>query len=442
MSLAPKLGLMNALMLVVGSVVGAGIFTTSGFLAAELPQGAAFVLVWIVGGALTLAGALTYAEMGGMFPRAGGDYQFLKEAYGPWAGFVLGWLAFLVVNPGSIAALAIALAGYAGDVVPLGGAWGKTAFALGTIAVLSAINVRGVKWAGAAQDVMTIASIALIAGLVALGLASGKGDLSHFATSDAPFSFRAFTGPAMIAVIFTYSGWFASAYVASEVKRPERNVPLSMFLGTLVVTVLYVALNVFYLYALPLSAMKGEPNVAARASALLLGPHVSLAVTVTILLAIATCVNGTILTGARVTYAMAEDGVFWPLFKRVHPRFRTPHLGIWAQGALSMLLVLLGTFEQILSYVVFVMLLTSAAAGVALVVLRVRRPGAPRPYRTFGYPVTPFVFVVSYAWIAALVLLDKPAPSALGLVIAASGVPVYLYWSRKKHAKSSKEMLP
>jgi basic amino acid/polyamine antiporter, APA family len=430
-SLSPKLGLVNALMLVVGSVVGAGIFTTSGFLAAELSQGWAFVLVWIVGGALTLAGALTYAEMGGMFPRAGGDYQYLKEAYGPWAGFVLGWLAFLVVNPGSIAALSIALASYTADVVPLGGEWGRKAFAFGAIAVLSAVNVRGVKWAGVAQDVMTIASIALIAVLVALGLASGRGDPAHFTASSAPFSLRAFTGPAMIAVIFTYSGWFASAYVASEVRRPERNVPLSMFLGTLVVTALYVALNVLYLYAMPLSAMKGAPNAAARASALLLGPGVSLAVTVTILLAIATCVNGTILTGARVTYAMAEDGLFWPLFRSVHPRFGTPHLGIWVQGALSMLLVLLGTFDQILSCVVFVMLLTSIAAGVALVVLRVRRPGAPRPYRTLGYPLTPFLFVGSYVWIAALVLLDKPVPAAIGLGIAASGVPIYLYWSRR-----------
>jgi len=422
-----NLTLRNAIMLVVGNVVGAGIFTTSGFLASELGHPLLFVGVWVAGGLLTLCGALTYAELGAMFPRAGGDYQFLKEAYGPLAGFLLGWLSFWVISPGSIAALAIALAGHLPglgglpDLQPLVGVC--------VIALLSWINFRGVRLAGNTQDLVTAGSLLLLLALVIGGLAFGAGDTAHFGAAPTPTA-TVISGSAMIAVIFTYSGWFASAYVGSEVERPERNVPLSLLVGTLVVTVLYTAINVVYLYALPLAEMRGATNVAELAASRLFAAPVAIPLAAAIVLAIAGCVNASVMTGARVCFAMARDRVFFAGLGAVHPRHGTPHWAILIQALIAGVLVAIGTFEEILGYVVFAMLLASIAAGVALFVLRVRRPAAERPYRTAGYPVVPAIFVLSYAAIAAAIAWDQPLTSAIGVGMALTGVPFYFIWRR------------
>lgn len=420
-------------MLVVGNVVGAGIFTTSGLLASELPHPATFIGVWVLGGLLTLAGALTYAELGAMFPRAGGDYQFIKEAYGPLAGFLHGWLSFWIINPGSIAALSIALVGYLPG-LPVGGNETVTRlFALGVIFCLTALNYRSTRLASSTQSIVTVGSIVLLAGLIVGGAIKGTGDLSHFSATEAAGSslFR-IPGSAMIAVFFTYSGWFAAAYVGSEVLRPEKNVPLALVIGTLVVTALYTGVNAIYLYAISLSEMGRVTEIAvARMAALrLFGPSAAEMVSVAIVLAIASCINGTLMTGARVCFAMGEDGVFWRRLRSVHSRFATPHIAVATQGTLAGALVIMGTFSQLLGYVVFAMMLASIATGVAHLWLRFRRPHDARPYRTAGYPFVPIVFIVAYGWFAASIAIERPVTSLVGTGLALTGVPAFFLWKR------------
>jgi APA family basic amino acid/polyamine antiporter len=433
LALKRELGLTDAVLLVVGNVVGAGIFTTSGFLAGEVPQPLWFVGIWVLGGLLTLCGALTYAELAGMFPRTGGDYQFLKEAYGTWAGFLLGWVNFWIIIPGSIAALSLALVGYVKPFIPSGGMAAQGGLPLLVIAVLAVVNYRGIRWGGTTQNFFTLGTLMLLGAFVLGGLVWGNGDWGHFAApARAPSLTTALFGPAMIAVIFTYSGWFASAYVGEEVRDPERNVPRSLIGGTLIVSVFYTLMNVVYLYAIPLAEMKGAVNVGQMAAGRLFPPIFSLAVSLAIILAIVSSINATLLAGARIFYAMAEDRIFWGWLKQLHPRFQTPHRAIVSQALLAGILVLLGTFDQLLSYVVLIMLLASIATGAAQPILRRRRPGSQRPYRTWGAPLVPLVFVAAYLWIAWQITWGKPATSLLGLLIALSGLPFYFFWAGKK----------
>lgn len=433
MQLKRRLNLFDATLLVIGNVVGAGIFTTSGFLAGELPQPLLFVAIWVIGGLLTLCGALTYAEMAGMFPRSGGDYQFLKEAYGPWAGFLLGWVSFWVITPGSIAVLSIAMVAYIKGFLPFHFALSEKFLAVGIIFLLSFINYRGVRLSGTVQDIFTLGNLLIILALILGGLTSGNGNWQHFTTaSSASLPFPKLFGPAMIAVLFTYSGWFASAYIGAEVKNPERNLPFSLLLGTIIVTLFYTAINLVYLYALPLSQLKGTVNVAQVTAGTLFNPRVAQIVSLSIILAISGSINATILGGTRIYYAMAEDKVFWSPLKRLHPKYGTPHFSILSQMILACILVSLGTFGQLLSYVVFVMLLSSIAAGVAHFILRLRKPDLPRPYRTGAYPVVPLLFICSYIWIAAKIAFAEPRPSVVGLLIALSGLPFFIWLKSKR----------
>ena len=431
MSLPRSLTLFSATMLVVGNVVGAGIFTTASFLAGQVAQPSVFLLVWVVGGLLTLCGTFTYAELGAMFPRAGGDYQYLKEAYGPLAGFLLGWLAFWVISPGSIAALSIGMVGYmpwSSKVGPLA----QKAMAAGVVVVLSGLSYRGTRLARTIQDWATLLSVVLLVALVLGGVLWGRGDVAHFRSSVAwAGTLPLLSGSALIAVVFTYSGWFASAYLGSEIEHPRRNLPLSLLIGTAIVTVLYAAVNATYLYALPLGEMVGAMNVAQLTAERLLPARLAGLVGLAILFAIASCINASIMAGARICYAMARDGIFWARLGSVHPRHDTPHMAIVAQGVLSLALVALGTFDALLGYVVFAMLLTCIATGLAQIVLRLRRPRLPRPFRTPAYPLLPVIFISGYLWIAASVLVDQPLPSLLGLALAASGVPFYFWWRAK-----------
>ena len=440
MQLKRRLNLFDATLLVIGNVVGAGIFTTSGFLAGELPQPLLFVAIWVIGGLLTLCGALTYAEMAGMFPRSGGDYQFLKEAYGPWAGFLLGWVSFWVITPGSIAVLSIAMVAYIKGFFPLHYVLSEKFLAVAIIFLLSFINYRGVRLSGTVQDIFTLGNLLIMLALISGGLTSGNGNWQHFASaSSASLPFPKLFGPAMIAVLFTYSGWFASAYIGAEIKNPERNLPLSLLLGTIIVTVIYTAMNLVYLYAVPLSQLKGNVNVAQLTAETLFNPRIAQVVSLSIILAISGSINATILGGTRIYYAMAEDKIFWSPLKKLHPKYGTPHLSILSQMILACILVSLGTFGQLLSYLVFVMLLSSIAAGAAHFILRLRKADLPRPYRTGAYPVVPLLFICFYIWIAAQIAYSKPLTSIAGILIALSGLPFYL-WLKTKRLREENKM--
>lgn len=431
MQLKRELNLSDATLLVIGNVVGAGIFTTSGFLAGELPHPLLFIGIWILGGLITLCGALTYAELGGMFPKAGGDYQFLKSGYGLWAGFLLGWVNFWIIIPGSIAALALALVSYLNPLFALSDPlWGKV-LAVAVIVVFSWINYRGIRWGGTTQDFFTLGALIILILFVFGGLTFGEGNWYHFSTASSPsIPLSKLFGSAMIAIIFTYSGWFASTYLGAEIKNPERNLPLSLLIGTAVVAILFTLMNVVYLYALPLSELRGAVNVGQVAAAALFNSTIAALISAAIILAICSSINATVMSGSRIFYAMSEDKIFWSFLKNLHPRFGTPYLAIVSQAVLAIFMVCLGTFGQLLSYVVFVMIAVSIATGVAHLILRRKNPEIIRPYRTWGYPVVPVLFILVYCWISGQILLEKPSTSLIGLLLAVSGLPFYFFWMK------------
>lgn len=433
MKLERSLTLFDAVLLIVGNVVGVGIFTTSGFLAGELSHPWLFVGVWVLGGILTIFGALTYAEMAGMYPFAGGDYHFLKAAYGKWAGFLLGWVSFWIIGPGSIAALAIALASYLN---PILGIEGKTALKLAATAVIiffAAVNYLGIRPGGAIQDLFSAGTVAFLLAMILGGFLFGKGDWRNFTPQNAaPLEVSVLFASPMIAVIFTYSGWFASTYIGSEIKNPKRNLPLSLLIGTFVVAALYTLVNLLYLYAANVEKLAGTVNVAQFALHNLFGPAIAGAVSIPIILAVASSINATVLTGPRIFYAMAQDGTFWQSLKKLHPRYNTPHIAIVSQAAIASVLVAMGTFDQLLGWVVFVMLISSIAAGTAVFVLRWKLPGAERPYTTWGYPIVPMLFVGAYLWIAFQVASSRPMLSLYGILFTIAGLPFFYLWSRKR----------
>ena len=429
MQLKRDLTLSDATLLVVGNVIGAGIFTTSGFLAGELPQPLFFIGIWILGALITFFGALTYAELAGMFPKAGGDYQFLKAGYGHWAGFLLGWINFWIIIPGSIAALSLAAVSYLKPLLFLNDPLLEKSLALGIIFFFSWINYRGIRWGGTTQDLFTLGSLIMLMIFVAGGLAFGNGSWDHFTVVSSPTPpVSKIFGSAMIAIIFTYSGWFASAYLGSEIKNPERNLPLSLLLGTAIVGILYTLINVTYLYALSLSELTGAVNVGQVTAAALFNSTVSTVISVAIILAICSSINANIMAGSRIFYAMSEDKIFWSFLKILHPRFGTPHLAILSQTFLAAGLVCLGTFNQLLSYVVFVMIVVSIATGAAHLILRWKKPELCRPYRTWGFPVVPVLFIIVYLWIGGQIIMEKPLTSLEGLLLAISGLPFYFFW--------------
>ncbi len=440
MSLKRELSLYDAVLLIVGNVIGAGIFTTSGFLAGELPDPYRFIGIWIIGGLLTICGALTYAELAALFPLAGGDYQYLKAAYGAWAEFLLGWTSFWIIGPGSSAALAIALVTYLHSILPPVGAIPGKLMAIVLILAFTFVNIRGVRPGKTIQDLVTFGALLLLVVMIIAGLSIGNGNWSNFSTTGTGHgTWATMLGTPMIAVLFTYSGWFASAYLGSEIRNPERNLPRSLIIGTLLVTVVYTLINAVYLYALPLPDLAGSVNVAQTALGALFNPAVADLIAIPIVLAIAASINATILTGARVSYAMAEDKIFWSACGALHPVYNTPHVALLSQSAIAILLVILGSFEQLLSYVVFIMILSCLATGIALFVIRRRRPDLPRPYRTWGYPVVPLLFIAAYGIIAWQIARANPLAALLGIALALSGLPLYHRWvNRENHQAAAR----
>jgi basic amino acid/polyamine antiporter, APA family len=425
----------DAVMIVVGNVVGVGIFTTTGFIAAELPDARLIMGAWLLGGILTILGALAYGELGAAFPRAGGDYVYLREAYGPLAGFLVGWVGFFIINPGSIAALGLGLSEYLLPLVvrdPAAiGTGMKNGVALGAIICFSLVNYISLRWSSRAQNLVSGLNLLTMVLILAVGFLWGSGNWGHLSYRAPDAAFGGLFGPAMVSVFFTYSGWFVAAYVASEMKQPQRTLPLAMLSASLIVTVLYLLMNLFYLYALPVPAMAGVVDIARQASEALLGGGASIFFSIMIILGILGSLNSVILTAPRIYFAMARDRLFPRFVGRAHPRFRTPHQAVAVQAVVSAVMVLAGTFYQLLAYTVFFMLFTSLATVAGLFVLRLRRPGLERPFKVWGYPVTPLLFIAAYGWIGVRLFLYNPTNALIGIAIVLSGVPFYFFWQHK-----------
>lgn len=429
-------------LLTIGAMVGTGIFLAAGDVARAVPHPALVLGVWIAGGALTLAGALAYAELGAMYPRAGGLYHFVREAWGPLPAFLYGWTCLLVIMTGGIAAIGVGFGEYLGALAPAFSS-GRAVFALGgwsvsgaqlaaaaAIVLLTAINHFGVREGALVQNLFTVAKIAAIAALAAFGLAGG-GAPAAAATPPAALAFVApAIGVALVAALWTYDGWYALTFTASEMRAPSRDLPRALLTGVAVVTVLYVLLNVVYLRTLGAAGLAGSERPAEAAAAVLLGARGAAFVTFAVALSSFGCLAATILYASRLYAPMADDGVFPRVFGRIDARRHTPVAALWLQGAWAAALALTGGYTSLFTYVTFGSLLFHLLGGLALFRLRATRPAAPRPYRTHGHPLVPALFVGATLLLAGGTLASAPRESLLGLLVIASGLPAYAWWRR------------
>ncbi len=452
LGLRRALGVWSAAAIVVGTVIGSGIFLVPKNMILAVGSPGMVFAVWVVGGLLTLFGALSYAELSAMLPGAGGEYVYLREAYGPFWGFVYGWTQMWVAKSGSLATLAtgffLYLANFRPELnavwvtvpLPIGGngapleiRYGQI-LAAGVIAFLGLVNYFGVKIGGNVQVVVTIVKVGLIAAIIVIGLGGGHGTAANYGGGvPAPGGITGFFA-ALVAALWAYDGWNNVSMVASEVRRPQRNLPLALIAGTLGVIVIYLLANLAYFYVLAPQQVAGADRVASEMMRQILGGPGAAAVSIAAMISIFAALNGSILSGARVPFAMARDGLFFRPVAYIHPRFQTPSVSILALTGWACLLVLSGRYDQLYTYVIFASVILYAMATASVIVLRHKRPDLARPYKTLGYPVVPLLFVLAMASLVASTLWKSPRESLMGLVIIALGVPFYLHW--KRHART------
>jgi APA family basic amino acid/polyamine antiporter len=428
-----ELNTFDLTMIAVGSTIGSGIFLTPSSIAHALPSPVWIFGVWLLGGVMALSGALTFAELGAMMPRAGGVYVFLNEAYGGLAGFLYGWAYFLVVNTGGIAALAIAFATYLGFFIPLRPETVKIAGIAG-ILIVTAINVRGVRAGGMFSDIFTGLKLLAILGLIGVGFGYGSARTTDFAAPLATPAGEVWQalGVAMVGVLWSYGGWQHATFTAAEARNPSRSIPRALILAAAIVTAVYLLTMAAYLFLLTPAGMSASDRLATDAVGSVLGPVGAGAIALAIFISTFGTTGIYTLTAPRIYYAMAGDGVFFRKVAGLHPKYGTPVYAILLQSAWAAVLILFwGTFENLISYVVFTDWIFFGLAAASVFIFRRRLPDAARPYRTTGYPLTPLIFVRLSAWFVLNTFIEKPAQAWAGLAFLALGIPVYRYWRRR-----------
>ena len=450
-TLVRGLSLLDGVLLLVSGIIGSSIFLTAKDIAGPLPQPVLFLGVWVLGGVFSLFACVAFAELGSMFPDSGGQYVYLREAYGDLVAFLYGWMLFAVANGGTIAALSVASAAYMGQIVPVisqehvvFAAAGITftrahVVGLALIVVLTYVNVVGLRWGALLQNVSTWTKFTAMAAFVVLGFAIGKGNWGNFSghgmslTMDlSPGPFISALGVGLIAVFWAYDGWVYITWVAGEVKEPRRNVPLAMVLGVLAVGAIYMAMNMTYVYAMPLTEVAKHETIAHAAAATLFSPEAALWLSATIAISCFSAAATCTLSGARVYLAMAQDGVFFKLMAEIHPKWRTPAFSLIGQGIWAALLTVSGRYDQLYTYVIFGMVLSYTLTVIGLFILRWKRPDVPRPYRCTGYPWLPGIYVlIGGAW-TLNTIITRPKEALAGMGIILLGVPGYLYWKRSR----------
>jgi APA family basic amino acid/polyamine antiporter len=448
--LARDLGLSHAGAVVVGTIIGSGIFLVPTEMMQAVGSARLVYLAWVVGGLLSFFGALTYAELGAMKPQAGGEYVYVRDAYGPLAGFLYSWTWFLIAKPASIATITTGLVRiletfpvfsffsrdfftYSGISHPFTINYGQLV-AIGATLLISWLNYIGVRRAGEFQFLFTLLKVAIIVGIVAIGFSYSGGTWANFATE--------FTGAkggvagffaALVAALWAYDGWNDLNMVAGEIRNPQRNIPLSLIWGVATVGALYILVNAAVQYVLPAAAVAGSERPASDAVALVLGHAGASLVSAGMAVSMLVTLNGTIMSGARVPFAMARDGYFFKAMADVHPRFRTPSVAIAAQCGLAIVLLLLGgSFRQFFSLAIFAEWMFYMIAGSTVFVFRLREPHAERPYRVWGYPVVPALFVLASAALLYYTFTDNLKSSVGGCVVILAGVPVFYSFSRRR----------
>jgi APA family basic amino acid/polyamine antiporter len=462
------LGLLDATMLIMGSMIGGGIFIVSADIARAVQSPGLLLLIWLLSGLMTILGALSYGELSAAMPQAGGQYVFLKEAYGPVWGFLYGWTLFLVIQTGTIAAVAVSFARYLDVFVPLSKVLlqtdllGRTfmidlkqVVGVAVILLLSFLNCFGIRVGANVQNLFTFLKVVALMILIVLGLIFTGGSYSHFfplmpdqdslshivryfhqslspllPAESASLNLTLLFGVAMIGALFSLDAWNNVTFTAAEVKDPQKTLPLSLFLGTFLVALLFLLANMAYLHVLPIGQISATDKIAATVAHAILGPLGNGLVSFAILISTFGCLNGLILSGPRVYYAMARDKLFFNAVAQVHPKYHTPMKSLGAQAIWASLLTLSGTYSQLLTYVISTALLFYALTGYAVIVLRRVRPDFPRPYKVMGYPYLPLLYVMMAAVVLSCNLIGDPKNSWPGFIIIGIGLPAYAYWKR------------
>lgn len=460
-SLVRGLSLLDSVLLLVSGIIGSSIFLTAKDIAGPLPNPTLFFLVWVLGGVISLCACVAFAELGSMYPDSGGQYIYLREAYGDLVAFLYGWMLFAVANGGTIAALSVASAAYMGNIIPaisqqhvmfsLAGIPFTRAHAVGLvlIVILTYVNVFGLRWGALLQNVSTWTKFAAMAAFFVLGFAIGKGHWSNFSAQApgglsqglsmglSPGQLISALGVGLIAVFWAYDGWVYVTWVAGEVKDPRRNVPLAMILGVLVVGAIYLAMNMTYVYAMPLNEVAKYETIAYAAATKLFSPGAALWLSAMIAISCFSAAASCTLSGARVYLAMAQDGVFFRRMAVIHPKWRTPAFSLIGQGIWAAVLTVSGRYDQLYTFVIFGMVLSYTLTVIGLFILRWKRPDVPRPYRCTGYPWLPAIYVlVGVAW-TLNTIIQRPTEAFWGAAILLIGVPGYLYWKRRSRATTA-----
>lgn len=451
--LVKGLGLLDATTIVMGSMIGSGIFIVSADIARQVGSPGLLMVVWLVTAILTLCAALSYGELAAAMPHAGGKYVYLREAYGPLTGFLYGWTLFLVIQTGTVAAVAVAFAKFTGVLFPaisdanvllaLGPLRVTTlqALAIAILVFLTWWNTRGLRYGAILQNVFTITKTGALLGLILLGLllgsrsGAGAANLENFWPANLGWwEGLRLVGVATVGSLFASDAWYNVTFTGEEVRNPKRNLPLALTIGVLSVSALYLATNWVYLQVLPFEAIQNAPadRVGTAAAEVMLGPVARQVMAIAIMISTFGCINGLLLAGARVYYAMSLDGLFFKAVAKLDPRTASPNASLVVQCAWASLLCLSGTYNDLLDYVIFAVLLFYAATTSALFVLRRKRPDMERPYRAIGYPYIPAFYTVCAVSIALLLLVYKPRFTWPGLGLVLLGIPVYYLWKRHR----------
>ena len=431
-----ELGLFDAVMINAGTMIASAIFIVPATVAAAAHGTATMTLVWVIGGIVSLLGALSIAELAAAYPEAGGQYAYLREAYGTVWAFLYGWANFAVINTASIAAIAVGFARYIGFFFhsPLS-ELAIRVIAIVSIIALTVLNCRGVRLGATTQNILTMLKIGALLALIVTSFVLPGGSVSHLQPLWASGNISQLIGPfgvAMVAVLWAYDGWIETTYVGSEIVDPGRNLPRSIILSTLIVIALYVLVSVAYAYVLSPAGMVGSALVASDAAKVTMGSLGAGFVVVAILISTLGANNGIVLTAARIPYAMARGGMFFRSQGTVHPRYGTPTTALVTQGFIAAALTAFGTYDQLFTYVVFAQFVFYALSASAVIRLRQTAPQIARPYRTWGYPITPIIFIAFAIWLVYNTIVETPRDSAIGAGLILLGLPGYFYWKRRR----------
>jgi APA family basic amino acid/polyamine antiporter len=426
------LSLLDATMINTGGIIGSGIFMVPATVALYTHSSSLFFLVWILGGIVSLFGALSVAELGAAMPRTGGQYVYLSEAYGPIWGYLYGWSAVAVINTASIAAVGVAFSEYLGFFIPMTDVSIK-GIAVVIITTLTIINIIDVKSGARFQNLFTFTKLGGIFGIILLGLCMGGGNAGNLKPIFSDLSYTSLVGPlglAMVAVLWTFDGWIFVTYVAGEIKNPGRNIPLSLILCMIIVVSVYLALNFVLVYILGFNGMINSNLVMSDAASVFLGKSGAIVVTVIILISLLGANNGFVLTSARINYAMARDNRFFKQAAFIHPKFQSPANALIIQCVWACVLTFTGTFNQLITYIIFASWIFYGMSAGAVIILRKKKPDMERPYRTPFYPWIPIIFILFAIFLTVNTILEAPRDAAIGTGLILAGLPLYYYWKK------------